>query len=60
MEKILPIIIICGVGLAACAAFLIVILVKYIKARRKNSRKEEFDLDESTLTVHLSKKDLHK
>ncbi len=60
MEKILPIIIICSVGLAVCAALLIVILIKHLRTRRKNGGKEEFDMDDNTLTVRLGKKDLRK
>ena len=58
MKEILPVIIICGVGLAVCFGLLILIFVRFL--RRKHGKREEFEMDESTLTIKLDKKDLRK
>ncbi len=61
MDKILPIIIICSVGIAVCVALLVAMLCKKILLFvRRRRQKEEFDIDESTLTVRLDKKDFRK
>ncbi len=61
MNKVLPIIIICSVGITACVALLIAMLCKKILIFvRRRRQKEEFDIDESTLTVRLDKKDFRK
>lgn len=61
MDKILPIIIICSVGIAVCIALLIAILCKKtLLLVRRRRQKEVFDIDESTLTVRLEKKDFRK
>ena len=61
MKEVLPIVIICAVGLAVCAALLILMFVRFL--RRKNifrRKNEEYEMDENTLTIKLDKKDLRK
>lgn len=53
MQKVLPVIIFCGVGLLGCVAFLVVTLVRFIKSRRK---KEEFTLEDNVVTIKLKKR----
>lgn len=60
MEQILPLIIICSAGIASCIAVLIFLLCKHIVKLKQRHRKEEFELDEKTLTVKLDKKDFRK
>ena len=61
MKEVLPIIIICAVGLALCVTLLVMTFVRYLRKkglfRKKN---EEFDMDEHTLTIKLDKNDLRK
>lgn len=59
MDGILPVIIICSVGIAACFAFLGYVLVQHLR-RKIHKKKVEYDLDDRTLTIKLSKKDFRK
>ena len=59
MKEVLPIIIVCGVGLSVCVGLLVFFFVRYVRSKiRKKS--EEFEMDENTLTIRLDKKDLRK
>ncbi len=60
MEKILPVVIFCGVGIALCVVALVIIFVKGIKNKFKHRHCEQFEIDDDTITVSLSKKDLRK
>lgn len=61
MKEILPIIIVCAVGLAVCAFLLVLIFVRYLRRKKVfRRRSEEFEIDENTLTIKLDKKDLRK
>ncbi len=59
MKQILPIIVICSVGLAGCLGWLVYMLVQYFRKRRRR-KVEEYDLDEKTLVINLDEKDFHK
>ena len=48
MGNVLPIVIICSVGLAACFGFLTYTLVRFVKQKFFKSKHEEFDLDDDT------------
>ncbi|MCH5157086.1 MAG: hypothetical protein J1G02_04330 [Clostridiales bacterium] len=52
MEKILPIIIICGVGILASLVYIVAICVKAI---RRSKRVREFEIEEDTLVIKLGK-----
>ena len=54
MEKILPVIIVCGVGIVACLAYIVAVSVKAIHRRPKRSR--EFEIEEDVLVIKLGKK----
>ena len=60
MDGVLPIIIVCAVGLAACFAFLGYVLVQYCRKNVFRKRKVEYDLDDKTLTIKLNKKHFRK
>ena len=54
MEKILPIIIVCGVGIAISLCYIVAVSVKAI--RRKPARKREFEIEEDVLVIKLGKR----
>lgn len=61
MEKIMPLVIICAIGIAVCLSLLSVIAWKNIRGHfDKRHCHEVFEMDENTLTVKLDKKDFHK
>ena len=53
MEKILPGIIVCGVGIALCLAYIVAVSIKAI---RRSPRKREFEIEEDTLIIKLGKR----
>lgn len=55
MQEVLPIIIICCVGLAICLGLLFYYFLRFI-VRHFRNRHEEFELDENVLTINLEKK----
>lgn len=57
MNQVLPIIIVCALGLTVCIALLVVMFVKHLHKRKKKC-KEVFDMDERTLTINLNDADL--
>ncbi len=50
MNSILPLLIVCGVGIVASATYIVLILVKYYKQHRHNTEYYEL-LDDGTLVV---------
>ena len=54
MNKILPVIIICAVGIGACLAYIVAISIKAM--RRKPRRKREFEFEEDVLIIPLGKR----
>ncbi len=60
MNGVLPLIIICAVGLSACLGFLGFVLVQYLRKKFFRKKKVEYDLDDRMLTIKLSKKDFRK
>lgn len=55
MKKILPVIIVCSVGLVVCLTLLTLLLIKAIKNRFARPDYEEIELDDDVLTISLSK-----
>lgn len=55
MDKVLPIIIICGVGIAVTVGYIIFVIVRAVSFKR-GKRPNEFEIDDDTLTIHLRKK----
>lgn len=52
MEKVLPVIIVCSVGIVACLVYIVVVCVK---AKRGSLRKKEFEIEEDVLVIKLGK-----
>lgn len=59
MKSVLPVIIICSVGIAVCLAYIVYAVVTALKKRppkpRKNKR-NEFEIDDDTLIIKLGRK----
>ena len=53
MDKVMPIVAICAVGLAACVGYLLFVAVRTLR-RRFGKEKETFDLEDDTLVVDLN------
>ena len=53
MNKVLPIVIICGIGILLSLAYIVVVSVK---ALRRHPRKREFEIEEDTLVIKLGKR----
>ena len=54
MEKVLPVIIVCSIGIAASLAYIVALSVKTLRARPR--RKTEFDIEENVLTIKLGRR----
>ena len=54
MEKVLPVIIICGVGIALSIAYILSLTVKAL--RKRPPRKREFEIEENVLTIKLGRR----
>ena len=55
MDKVLPIIIICSLGIAVALGYIVSVIVRAV-LRKRGKRPNEFEIDEDTLTIHLRKK----
>ena len=53
MGKILPVIIVCGVGIVGCLAYIVAVIVKAL--RRRPRRRREFEIEEDVLVIKLGK-----
>lgn len=56
MNKVLPIVIVCGVGIALCAAYIVFLCVRALRANPPSKRKHEFEIEEDVLTVKLGRR----
>ena len=56
MNKVLPIIIVCGVGIALCLGYILFLCVKALRANPPTKRKHEFEIEEDVLTVKLGRR----
>lgn len=54
MKAVLPVIIVCAVGMALCFAYIVALCVKAL--RKRPPRKHEFEIEENVLTVKLDKR----
>jgi len=52
VDKVMPIVAICAVGLAACVGYLLFVAVRALR-RRFGKEKETFELEDNTLVVDL-------
>lgn len=55
MDKVLPIIIICSLGIAAALGYIVYAIVNAYRAKR-GKRRNEFEIDEDSLTIKLGRK----
>ena len=56
MNKVLPIIIVCSVGLALCLAYIVWLCVKSLRTNPHVKRKREFEIEDDVLTIRLGKR----
>ena len=56
MDKVLPIIIVCGVGIAASLVYIVFQCVKALRAHPPFKRKHEFEIEEDVLTIKLDRR----
>ena len=54
MKQVLPVIIVCAVGIALCLAYIVGVSVKALC--RRPPKKREFEIEENVLTIKLGKK----
>lgn len=54
MDKALPVVIVCSVGMACCVAYMVFLCIKSV--RRRPKRKHEFEIEENVLTIKLGNK----
>ena len=54
MKQVLPVIIICAVGIALCLAYIVALCVKALN--RRPPKKHEFEIEENVLTIKLGKR----
>ena len=54
MEKILPVIIVCGVGIVACLGYIAAVSIKAVCRRPRHKR--EFEIEEDVLVIKLGKR----
>lgn len=55
MEKVLPLIIICSIGIALCLAYLTFVLVKALRKKFGKNR-NRFEIEDDVLTIELDRK----
>lgn len=55
MDKVLPIIIICSLGIAAALGYIVYAIVNAYRVKR-GKRRNEFEIDEDSLTIKLGRK----
>lgn len=55
MEKVLPVIIICSIGIAAAIGYIAYLIVISLRPKR-TKRRNEFEIDEDSLTIKLGKR----
>lgn len=61
MKQVLPIIIICAVGIAASLAYIIYLCVNTLRSRPHGSKRvTQFEIDDDVLTIKLGKRKKRK
>lgn len=55
MEKVLPLIIICAVGIALCIAYITYVFVRALR-RKFGKNKDRFEIEDDVLTIKLDSK----
>ena len=60
MNKVLPVIIVCSVGIALCFAYIVYLCVRALRSNPPAKRKHEFEIEEDVLTVKLGRRNKKK
>lgn len=55
MDKVLPVIIVCSLGIAGALGYIAYLIVSAFRTKR-GKRRNEFEIDEDSLTIRLGKK----
>lgn len=55
MDKVIPIIVICSIGIAASIGYVAYLLINSFREKR-GKRRNEFEIDEDSLTIRLGHK----
>lgn len=56
MKEVLPIIIICSLGMAFCLAYIAALCVCAVKKKRGKNTRNAFEIEDDVLTVKLGKR----
>lgn len=60
MKQVLPVIIICSVGILACLAYIVYVVVRALRRKppkpRTNKNRNEFEIEDDTLIIKLGRK----
>lgn len=57
MDKVLPVIIICSVGIALCLAYIVYLCVRSLRRKPpRGRRRNEFEIEDDTLVIKLGGK----
>lgn len=57
MSKVIPVIVVCSVGIAVALGYIVFVAVRSVLARSKSAYKpNEFEIDEDTLTIKLGRR----
>ena len=56
MNKVLPIIIICSVGIAVCLAYIVWLCVQALRVNPPKRHTREFEIEDDVLTIRLGKR----
>lgn len=54
MEKVIPVFIVCGIGIAMSLAYILSLCIKALRTRPR--RKREFEIEENVLVIKLGKR----
>ena len=55
MDKVLPIIIVCSVGIALCLAYIVWMCVKVLRAKLPKRHPRELEIEDDVLTIQLTR-----
>ena len=56
MNQILPVIIVCAVGIGLCLGYIVFLCVKAVRANPPAKHKQVFEIEEDVLTVKLGRR----
>lgn len=56
MQAVLPVIIICSVGIGGCVAYIAALAVVALRKKTRSGNRRRFEIDENSITVQLGKR----